>query len=1521
MEDDIIGDPGHKPYDSCRNDAMPDTAYYDKAGFFNRLFFYWVRYWVNNVQKSSFDSERLHPLLNGDQIGTWQCLFAKNISDGILRAEQKRRDAVLANGDCDKNKLYRNIILRALFLTFGRRVLLLLVATVVLNVGGVGISMLLKLMLDKMSSADCSYAMIIRYALYIAVIELASSMFEQHVIFYNCRLETIMESAISITLFQHGMCHRRAYAATTDGRSELSACKGVVHSWPCKDDECASNPLLCPARRYQNRELPPSMCTYVFLDTYALMSPVEALVIGVRFFTTLITALVIIRTQISTDVAKTIIILVSMILLTGLIESKDYRYAKTYDVLGNINLVQAMGLDDIGYNIIQDSRNDEVSVLFTRLTLTAFNRSTMMTIGSIVFLVILLDYIGTLETSLGTQPFEAGIPITLMFIVGKITKATENLPKTVKVVAEAYASILRVEKFLTTCSPNYYLTCKTKPQPMDAAMTALASKGGPSLKQDVVVNYEDASFAWFQTIEESLEEVPIRSPILNGINFELKRGEIKIITGNQGCGKTSFIKSILGDMSLVSGSMAVAPLSTGMPIFYTSQEVWLPSGSIRSIITFGYAFDEEIYKRVTSAVELESDFASWEDGDMRVISAKGYSLSGGQRVRLSLARALYAYLVFSKANERLVGDRCCFLVCLDEPFNGLDTKVASSIARNLLNRVDGLLIHDDVAVVLAISKMSMEICFNNSNMHDLVGIPVYRLGSRGLRMIDSIGSPDSRDVTVPPMGDVALSEPESLRTYKSLTTMPPAVMRTNVYSVSSSSFSNPSFEGKSPTASKEDLEKEKMLNSGSTQKAYWVYFYCTGYVTCILILVMVVAGIALEKANSVFVASWSDSIKKSSDAGIMTINEGRELLKKHEHTVNLIKGFSVSYVILIYCGTILTAIASMRCAKKLHQFAINSLFFKGTDELSLKKSFGDIITLLSTDLFYIDEILGRTCLLSVISFMRLAIQFVTMCAAAPIIIPLPIIMVVYLYTQVVGAHITSSNRLQCFMFKAIARINATFTDVIGGAAIYRGFRMEFQCLEYLYESSEYYFRTRFLKKVFPAWLIIISKILTSCIIFMATLLILAYAHYTGKSVQIATLGLIITLAMEVNSLITSFVYNHSLTERMMCSVSRYEKHLLQGNSSLNEKFDSMNETVLRTVSDKDDWDKERCANLLKRRKSEFRHFVFRRYRSLASTLFYKPRVEFLDCGKYLCGEHVSLEMENVSVPQQVSATGENRRYILKAITASARAGDVVGIMGRTGAGKSTLLSVLQNIAAGREGSVLLDGRELNTIPRKVLRHIIGVLPQMPFVFKGWTLRRFLDPRMLHSDDEIMHALECCGLMDMVKSLPEIDPLDAVMVEQNLNPGRGFYLVTPLIKLKSPDEQLPVLRRKSFESSKSDDKSGAVFSDSQLRMLSFARLLLYRRTCRLLLIDEPPSDNCASVADDTAIVHAVTTIDGSIPVYDLVRIYFKHCTTFIVAHDKNALKSCQHLWYVENGAIVRKVSGADNVAEFLNSTVS
>ncbi|KAF7458178.1 ABC transporter family protein [Cryptosporidium felis] len=154
-------------------------------------------------------------------------------------------------------------------------------------------------------------------------------------------------------------------------------------------------------------------------------------------------------------------------------------------------------------------------------------------------------------------------------------------------------------------------------------------------------------------------------------NLFFRDKELCILLGESGSGKSVLINYLLEKFDSIG-------YLNYMNICYSSQNIWLPKGSIKSIILFGKKYDQSNYQRVVNACSLEKDFLMWPDGDLRQIDESDQTLSNGQKSRISLARALYYLADIQKnyENRRV-------LVILDDIFSSLDEKVSREIFENL----------------------------------------------------------------------------------------------------------------------------------------------------------------------------------------------------------------------------------------------------------------------------------------------------------------------------------------------------------------------------------------------------------------------------------------------------------------------------------------------------------------------------------------------------------------------------------------------------------------------------------------------------------------------------------------------------------------------------------------------------------------------------------------------------------------------------------------------------------------------
>jgi ATP-binding cassette subfamily C (CFTR/MRP) protein 4 len=139
----------------------------------------------------------------------------------------------------------------------------------------------------------------------------------------------------------------------------------------------------------------------------------------------------------------------------------------------------------------------------------------------------------------------------------------------------------------------------------------------------------------------------------------VNQNELLAIIGKVGSGKSSLLMALLEEMHIVQGKVNVRG-----NVFYVPQEPWIFTGSIKQNILFGKEYDKQKFREVIKIACLDQDLRSFEQREKTLIGEKGINLSGGQRARISVARALYS-------------DADIYL--FDDPLSAVDANVAKSI--------------------------------------------------------------------------------------------------------------------------------------------------------------------------------------------------------------------------------------------------------------------------------------------------------------------------------------------------------------------------------------------------------------------------------------------------------------------------------------------------------------------------------------------------------------------------------------------------------------------------------------------------------------------------------------------------------------------------------------------------------------------------------------------------------------------------------------------------------------------------
>lgn len=151
---------------------------------------------------------------------------------------------------------------------------------------------------------------------------------------------------------------------------------------------------------------------------------------------------------------------------------------------------------------------------------------------------------------------------------------------------------------------------------------------------------------------------------LNDVTMKIAPNKLIAIVGSVGSGKTTLLSTILNEVPLYSGCIQI-----GGSISYASQEPWLFAGTVRENIIFGENFDQNKYEEVLKVCALERDLCLLPSGDSTFVGERGVRLSGGQKTRINLARAVYKNADF---------------YLLDDPLSAVDAQVCKKLFQDCI---------------------------------------------------------------------------------------------------------------------------------------------------------------------------------------------------------------------------------------------------------------------------------------------------------------------------------------------------------------------------------------------------------------------------------------------------------------------------------------------------------------------------------------------------------------------------------------------------------------------------------------------------------------------------------------------------------------------------------------------------------------------------------------------------------------------------------------------------------------------
>ncbi|KAL4884486.1 putative ABC transporter [Aspergillus karnatakaensis] len=378
------------------------------------------------------------------------------------------------------------------------------------------------------------------------------------------------------------------------------------------------------------------------------------------------------------------------------LEAMQKRLNATLATIGSIKGVKATGTMNSLYTKILSLRSTEIqrSLKFRELLVALVTLSYLSTTMSPTFAFGTYSIIAKLRNMAPLIAAPTFSSLTIMTLLGQ---AVGGFVESLMGLLQSTASLARIRLYLTDGDTDTSSSSPENPRAnsTDGLLTWSITLDEPFIDPlfemrrissqyrfynlddtpDTLITIKALSARWEQPAEN----------VLTDINVSIPRGSFTVVVGPIGSGKSTLLHSIMSEVPYTSGLVSVQETDTA----FCAQTPWLTNTNVRENIVGASHFDPVWYKTVVKACALHRDFAQLPYGDRSMIGSKGILLSGGQKVRLALARALYA----KKS-----------LLILDDVFAGLDPKTEQEVFEALFGG-GGLLREGKTTTVLATNSM------------------------------------------------------------------------------------------------------------------------------------------------------------------------------------------------------------------------------------------------------------------------------------------------------------------------------------------------------------------------------------------------------------------------------------------------------------------------------------------------------------------------------------------------------------------------------------------------------------------------------------------------------------------------------------------------------------------------------------------------------------------------------------------------------------------------------------------------
>ncbi|XP_063316786.1 ATP-binding cassette sub-family C member 9 isoform X1 [Pelmatolapia mariae] len=1015
------------------------------------------------------------------------------------------------------------------------------------------------------------------------------------------------------------------------------------------------------------------------------------------------------------------------------LEHSTDRVKKTTEILKGIKLLKLYAWENIFCDSVEETRGKELTSLRTFAFYTSMSIFMNAAIPIAAVLATFVTY--HILNEEGPSPSQAFAALSLFHI---LVTPLFLLSTVVRFAVKALVSVQKLGEFLQSDEigddswrngdisvsfeagkkPMGMTKAINRKQPMRYQMDNYEQptrrQMRPSETEDVAVKVTGGSFTWGNNLLT-----------LSDINIRIPTGQLTMIVGQVGCGKSSLLLAMLGEMQAIEGgvywskqpdcevihegniSWSEAEESdedirskNRNSVAYAAQKSWLLNATVEENITFGSPFNKQRYKAVIDACSLQPDIDLLPFGDQTEIGERGINLSGGQRQRICVARALY-----QNTN----------IVFLDDPFSALDIHLSDHLMQEgilkflqddkrtvvLVTHKLQYLIHADWIIAMKDGTVLREGTLKDIQTHDVELYDHWKtLMNRQDQELEKDIQQDSQ------------------------TTLERKTLRRAFYSREAKNQIDDEDE-------EEEAEEEDDDNFSTTTnrrskipwKVCWCYLSSGGFFMVFLMIFSNLLKHSVIVAIDYWLANWTET-------GTDMVNGTRPTNSSTNGTNTTVQDsyYLLVFIILCAAGITLCLITSLTveflglsAATNLHHNLLNKIIHAPIRFFDITP-LGQILNRFSADTNIIDQHIPST-LESLTRSTLLCLSGIGVIASITPIFLVALVPLAVAFYFIQKYFRVASKDLQDLDDSTQLPLLCHFSETAEGLTTIRAFRHEARFKQHMLELTDTNNTAYLFLSAANRWLEVRTDYLGAVIVLAAAAASIWSFHYGLHPGGLVGLGL--TYALTVTNYLNWVVRNLADLEVQMAAVKKVNSFL----STESENYEgSMDASQVP-----ENWPQD--------------------------------------------GE---IKIQGLCVRYDPML-----KPVLKHVNAYIKPGQKVGICGRTGSGKSSLSLAFFNMVDIFEGKIIIDGIDICKLPLQTLRSRLSIILQDPVLFSG-SIRFNLDPEKMCTDDRLWEALEIAQLKNMVKALP--GGLDAVVTEggENFSVGQRqlFCLARAFVRKSS-----------------------------------------------------------------------------------------------------------------------------------------